>query len=473
MQRREFLLAGSAAMLWSTPLFAQTVRDTVDVVVIGSGGAGLSAAITAAEAGASVLVLEKMPIIGGNTQLAAGGMNAAGTALQAEQGIKDDWRLMYEDTMKGGRDRNQTELVEIMAKGSAGAIDWLASLGAKFDRHLSRSGGQRANRTYAPEGGGSFGPYVVRVLLDAALARKVAIRRQAKVLEILQRPDGSVRGLVVQDRRGALYTVETKAIVIASGGYGSSPDKMARFKPDYVRFSSTGQPGTTGDALEFADKVGAEIFDLDQIQIHPTQAVGAKTLISEDMRAMGSILVNRDGKRFVNELTTRDRASMAVLAQNGQTAFVVFDQDIRQARRMVEGYFHLGLAKEGDTVAALAANAGLDAGNLAQTVAAYNGYVAAKKDPDFGREDLPRQIAKPRFYAIEIKPGIHFTMGGIRINGRTQVVSKQKQPIPGLFAAGEVTGGVHGGNRIGGNSMTALFTFGPIAGREAAAYVKA
>jgi fumarate reductase flavoprotein subunit len=472
MQRREFLIAGSAAMLWPTTLFAQTTRDTVDVVVIGAGGAGLSAAIVAAEAGASVLVLEKMPIIGGNTQLAAGAMNAAGTRLQAQQGIKDDWRLMYDDTMKGGHDRNQVELVEIMTKGSAGAIDWLAGLGAKFTDHLSRSGGQSANRTFEPEGGGSFGPYITRVLLNAALARKVAIRRHAKVLEILQRPDGAVRGVLVQDRRGAVYTVEAKAIVIASGGYGSSPEKMAKFKPAYVQFTSTGQPGTTGDALEFADKAGAEIFDLDQIQIHPTQAVGAKTLISEDMRAMGAILVNRDGKRFVNELTTRDRASMAVLAQPGQTAFVVFDQDIRQARSIVEGYFHLELVKEGDTLAALAASAGLDAGNLAKTVESYNGYVVAKKDPEFGKADLPRQISRPRFYAIAVKPGIHFTMGGIRINGRTQVMSKQKQPIPGLFAAGEVTGGVHGGNRIGGNSMTALFTFGPMAGLEAAAFVK-
>ena len=472
MQRREFLLAGSAAMLWSTPLFAQTRRDVVDVVVIGAGGAGLSAAITAAEAGASVLVLEKMPIIGGNTQLAAGGMNAAATKIQAELDIKDDWQGMYEDTMSGGHDRNQRELVEIMTKGSAGAIDWLSSLGAKFANKLTRGGGQRINRVHSPEDGGSFGPYITRVLLDAARARNVVIRRHSKVVEILQHPDGRVRGVVVQDRRGGLYAVEAKAIVIASGGYGNSPDKIAQFKPEYAKFTSTGQSGTTGDALDFAVKVGAEAFDLDQIQIHPTQAVGAKTLISENMRTQGSIVINRDGKRFVNEVTTRDRVSAAVLAQKGQTAFIVFDDELRQRRKMYEGYFRLGLVKQGDTLEALAAKVGMDAANLVSTVEAYNRYQALKQDPEFQRGNLPVPIVKAPFYSIEINPGIHFTMGGIRINGRTQVMSKQKQPIPGLFAAGEVTGGVHGGNRLGGNSMTALFTFGPMAGREAVSYLK-
>ena len=472
MQRRDFLLAGSAAMLMSTPLIAQTRRDAVDVVVIGSGGAGLAGAITTADAGASVLVLEKMPIIGGNTEIAAGGMNAAGTRLQAELGIADDWHRMYEDTMTGGYGRNDPELVLIMTKGSAGAIDWLERLGAKFAQHLTLTGGQSEKRTYLPEDEGSFGVYITRVVLDAAVARKVAIRRDSKVVEILQRPDGGVRGVVVQDRRGDLYTVEAKAIIIASGGYGASPEKMAEYKPEYAKFNTTNQPGATGDALEFASKTGADFFDLDQVQIHPTQAVGAKTLISEDLRSDGAILVNRDGKRFINELTTRDRVSQAELAQKGQSAFVVFDQTVRQSHKLIEGYFTLELVKQGDTLASLAANAGVDPANLAKTVTAYNGYVAAKKDADFGRVTMARQITAPPYYAIEVKPGIHFTMGGIRINGRTQVMSKLGDPIPGLFAAGEVTGGVHGANRLGGNSMTSLFVFGPIAGREAVAYIK-
>jgi fumarate reductase flavoprotein subunit len=187
LQRREFLLAGSAAMLMPTAVFAQQVRDTVDVVVIGGGGAGLSAAVVARDAGASVLVLEKMPMVGGNTQLAAGGMNAAGTKLQADKGVKDDWHWMYEDTMKGGHDRNQKDLVELMTKGSADAVDWLTSIGAQLPA-LVRSGGARAVRTHQPVGGETFGPYITRVLLAAAIKRGVPIRRNSRVIEILQRP---------------------------------------------------------------------------------------------------------------------------------------------------------------------------------------------------------------------------------------------------------------------------------------------
>ena len=472
MQRREFLLAGSAAMLWSTPLFAQTRRDVVDVVVIGAGGAGLAAAIIAKDAGANVLVLEKMPVIGGNTQLAAGGMNVAGSKVQADKGIKDDWKSMYDDTIKGGGGTNQAELVEILCRKSAAAADWLIGLGAQLPA-LVRFAGMSADRALQPVGSFNFGPYITRVLLESAMKRQIPIRTHSKVIEILLRPDAGVRGVVVQDRRGALYTVETKAIVIASGGYGASPEKVAKYRPEYAKFSSTNQPGATGDVLEFADKLGIEMVDLDQIQIHPTQAVGAKTLITEAMRGVGAIMVNRDGKRFVNEMTTRDKSSAAVLQQRGQTGFLLFDQSIRDSMKLVEGYFHLGLVREGATLQELAGQIGAPPDALVQALDTYNKAVAAKKDGEFGREDLPRQLLKAKYYAIEIKPGIHFTMGGIRINGRAQVMSRQKQPIPGLFAAGEVTGGIHGQNRIGGNSMTTLFTFGPIAGRAAAAYVKA
>ncbi len=470
MERRSFLLMGSLAMLSPVPVFAARNNETFDVVVIGAGGAGFSAAITAADAGARVVVLEKMPIIGGNTQLAAGGMNAAGTSIQAAKGIRDDWNAMYEDTMKGGYNKNQPELVEIMTKGSAEAVLWLNGLGAQLPG-LVRSGGARVDRTLQPVGGPSFGPYITRVLLDNALKRNASVRTHSRVTEILVR-DGAVRGVLVQDRRGDLYTIEARAVVIASGGYGSSPQRVGQYRPDLASFTSTGQPGTTGDALDLVQRVGGEVFDLNQIQIHPTQAVGAKTLVSETVRGSGAILVNREGKRFVNEVTTRDRVSAAELKQPGKSAFLVFDAGVKGSMSMMEGYFHLGLVKSGATLPELAQRIGVDGKNLEQTVANYNRYQEAKRDPDFERDDMARPIRTAPFYAIEVKPGIHFTMGGIRINTRTQVISGQKQPIPGLFAAGEVTGGVHGGNRLGGNSMTALFTFGPIAGREAAAVAK-
>ena len=308
MQRRSLLAVGSAAWLATLPVWAARDDESFDVVVVGAGGAGLSAAITAADAGARVVVLEKMPVVGGNTQLAAGGMNAAATPAQAARGIQDDWRSMYEDTMKGGHNRNQVELVELMTRESAAAAQWLAGLGAQLTG-LVRSGGARVDRTLQPVGGPSFGPYITQLLLDNALKRGVNVRTHSRVTELLPGPGGAMQGVRVLDRRGDAYTIRAKAVVLASGGYGSSAERVARYKPAFARFTSTGQPGTTGDAIDLVQRVGAEVFDLEWIQIHPTQATGSKTLISETVRGAGAILVNRDGKRFVNEVTTRDKVS--------------------------------------------------------------------------------------------------------------------------------------------------------------------
>ena len=233
MERRSFLIMGSIALLAPRPAFAKRKDETFDVIVVGAGGAGLSAAIAAADKGARVVVLEKMPIIGGNTELAAGGMNAAGTPAQAKKGIKDDWKAMYEDTMKGGGNRNQPELVEVMTKGSADAVAWLTSLGADLPG-LVRSGGARVDRTLQPVGGPTFGPYITRVLYDNAVKRGASIRTHSRVVEILVRPDGSIRGVVVMDRRGDLYAIEARAIVLASGATAAAPSgsrSTARISP--------------------------------------------------------------------------------------------------------------------------------------------------------------------------------------------------------------------------------------------------
>ena len=327
MKRRSILALSSAALVTRLPaMAAQRNDETFDIVVVGAGGAGLSAAIAATDAGANVIVLEKMPVIGGNTQLAAGGMNAAATPNQAARGIKDDWRSMYEDTMKGGHNRNQAELVEIMTRDSAAAVAWLTALGADLPG-LVRSGGARVDRTLQPVGGPAFGPYITQLLFDNAMKRKIALRTYSRVTDLILGSGGAIAGVKVQDRRGDRYNINARAVIMASGGYGSSAEKIAILKPEFARFTSTGQPGTTGDALDLVGRAGGELFDLDQIQIHPTQAKGSKTLISETVRGAGAILVNREGKRFVNEVTTRDKASAAELAQTGKSAFLILTKD--------------------------------------------------------------------------------------------------------------------------------------------------
>jgi len=209
----------------------------------------------------------------------------------------------------------------------------------------------------------------------------------------------------------------------------------------------------------------------EEVQIHPTVAAGSRILITEAVRGNGAILVNREGKRFVNELTTRDKASEATLAQTGKSAFLVFDEGIRKSLKQIDGYFHLELVKEGATVKELAAALQMPAEALEATIDTYNKAVDAKNDAEFKRPDLPKALRTAKFYAIEVKPGVHYTMGGLKITPDAQVVAKSGKPMPGFFAAGEVTGGVHGANRLGSNSLIDLVVFGRAAAKRAAELV--
>ena len=219
-----------------------------------------------------------------------------------------------------------------------------------------------------------------------------------------------------------------------------------------------------------AEEIGANLVDMDQVQIHPSLAAGTNILVSEASRGAGAIMVNREGKRFINELTTRDLASAAILEQTGKTVFMIFDGGIRKRLKSLEGYFHLGLAKEAPTPEALAQLLGVDPGTFATTIANYNKYQQSKEDPEFKRTSMALPLSLPNYCSVEIQPGVHYTMGGIQINGRAQAITKDGKPVPGLYAAGEVTGGVHGANRLGGNSTVETVVFGRIAGREAGQY---
>jgi len=301
------------------------------------------------------------------------------------------------------------------------------------------------------------------------------VRTASRVLKILSDKQGKVAGVEVEDRNGRKYKINAPVVVLACGGFSANLQRVVKYRPEYAGFASTNQPGATGDGLDLAAALGAKLIDMDQIQIHPTQAAGSKILITEAVRGNGAILVNREGRRFVNELTTRDAASAAVLQQTGKSAFLVFDQDIRKSLKQIEGYYHLELVKEGETPQELAKACGITDGEaLAATIEKYNAYQAANKDEEFGRADMPRPLKTAKFVAIEIRPGIHYTMGGVKIDSKTRALrAKDEQAIPGLYGAGEVTGGVHGANRLGGNSISETITFGRIAGAEAAAYAKA
>ena len=212
------------------------------------------------------------------------------------------------------------------------------------------------------------------------------------------------------------------------------------------------------------------ITDIDWVQAHPTVGLDSRILISETVRGVGAIMVNVKGARFVNELTTRDRASDAILHQPERRAWLVFDNDLYKSAKMVRGYDHLGMLKKADTVAELAKLCGMDAKTLEETVKSYNKFKKAGKDEAFGRPDMPLGVEKAPFYAVAVAPGIHHTMGGVAITTESEVLDIQSRPIPGLYAAGEVTGGVHGFNRLGGNAIADTVVFGRRSGEHAAKY---
>ena len=445
--------------------------EQTDIVIVGAGAAGMTAAITAHDMKVKVILLEKNPILGGNSMLAAGGMNAAGTEFQAAKGINDSPEIMFEDTMKGGQNVGNPDLVRILAYNSAAAVKWLTSLGANLS-DVGRMGGASVSRAHRPTGGSTVGPHISSVLKRNVTDRRIETRINSKVVRLLRDKSGKATGVSVQGKHSGEYTIQAKAVVFTTGGFSANDEMVASLQPAFKGMTTSNQPGAVGEGMVIGEKAGAKLVDMKEIQIHPTVSAVSRTLISESVRGNGAILVNREGKRFVNELTTRDKASAAVLQQTGGSAFIVFDDGIRKSLKQIEGYFHLGLGYAGETPQELGAAIGAPGDVLAKTIEAYNGFVDAKKDDEFQRPDMPRALRTAKYYAIEVKPGIHYTMGGLKIDTATQVMDMNDKPIPGFFAAGEATGGVHGVNRLGGNSVCETIVFGRIAGANAARAAK-
>lgn len=464
---RKKLMCLLAAMTFAASYGAENI--TTDVVVVGGGGAGLSAAIAAKEKGANVVLVEKMLMLGGNTNYATAGINAANTKLQKKLGIEDNAELFYNDTMKGGKNVNNPELVKKLTTDSANIIDWLTERGADLSEVVF-TGGQSAKRTHRPAGGQAVGPVIVDALAETAEKDGIDVRTESEVTKLIKTGD-KVTGVEVK-HKGETYNINAKAVVMATGGFGANAKMVAEYKPSLEGFGSTNSPAITGEGIKMVKAVGGDLVDMTEIQTHPTVVHKKTAMITEAVRGEGAILVNREGKRFVSELETRDVVSKAELEQTGKSAFLIFDQEVREKLGAINGYVRKGFTVEGATLEELAGKIGVDTKGLIDTMAKYNGYVKAGEDKDFGKTALPRELVKAPFYAIEVSPAVHHTMGGVRINTNAEVLTADGKVISGLFAAGEITGGVHGANRIGGNAVTDITVYGKTAGENAADFAK-
>lgn len=488
-----------------------------DVVVVGAGGAGMTAAITAAGEGKSVVILESQSMVGGNSVRATGGMNAAKTVYQDENefgesagvektlktaaekyadnetitalaktvseqwaayqanptGYFDSVELMELDTMIGGKGINDPELVETLCANSADAIDWLDEHGITL-HNVSSFGGASVKRIHRPvnaEGKTvSVGSYMIPLLQENCEKAGVKMMLDTTANEILTDANGAAVGVKATGASGETVTVNAKAVVLATGGFGANLDMVVKYKPELKGFMTTNAPGIQGQGIEMAQAIGAATVDMDQIQIHPTVEANTAALITEGLRGDGAILINEEGKRFIDEVGTRDVVSAAEIAQTGSYSWLVVDQAMADASSVIQGYIKKGYTVTGATYEELGKAMGVDAAAFAETMEKWNGYVEAKNDPDFGRTSFANKLDTAPYYAIKVTAGVHHTMGGLKINANTEVLNEKGEVIPGLFAAGEVTGGVHGANRLGGNAVADFTVFGRIAGAAASDY---
>ena len=488
-----------------------------DVVVVGAGGAGMTAAITAAAEGKSVVILESQSMVGGNSVRATGGMNAGKTVYQDENefgesagvektlktaaekyadnetitalaktvseqwaayqanptGYFDSVELMELDTMIGGKGINDPELVETLCANSADAIDWLDEHGITL-HNVSSFGGASVKRIHRPvnaEGKTvSVGSYMIPLLQENCEKAGVKMMLDTTATEILTDANGAAVGVKATGASGETVTVNAKAVVLATGGFGANLDMVVKYKPELKGFMTTNAPGIQGQGIEMAQTIGAATVDMDQIQIHPTVEANTAALITEGLRGDGAILINEEGQRFIDEVGTRDVVSAAEIAQTGSYSWLVVDQAMADASSVIQGYIKKGYTVTGATYEELGKAMGVDAAAFAETMEKWNGYVEAKNDPDFGRTSFANPLNTAPYYAVKVTAGVHHTMGGLKINANTEVLNEKGEVIPGLFAAGEVTGGVHGANRLGGNAVADFTVFGRIAGAAASDY---
>ena len=453
-----------------------------DVVVIGAGGAGFSAAITARNAGANVVLLEKMHAVGGNSLISGAEMNVAKNWVQPKFGINDDSpELHAQDTFKGGDGKGDMKVINVMTHEALDAAKWCRDyLGVRFeDDNLFFFGGHSRKRALIPVG--HTGTEFIAKFQAKADELGIPVITNMKAEELIKDKDGRVVG-VKATMDGSEYTFNAKGgVVLATGGFGANPEMVKKYNPKIdERFKTTDAPGTTGEALYMAERAGAQLVNMGYIQTYPIcdPLSGAIELIA-DARFDGAIMLNQEGKRIVEELQRRDVLSEAILNQTGRYCWVLWNDKIGSISNTVkahaneyEAFTKQGIMTTCDDLKCIADFTKIPFDQLRKTVKRVSDMAGKGNDKDFNHRSGLVDMQQGKYYVIKAVPSTHHTMGGVRINEKAEALTAEGKVIPGLWAAGEVTGVTHGTNRLGGNAYTDIIVFGRIAGEAAAKAAK-
>ncbi|MBF9016013.1 MULTISPECIES: flavocytochrome c [unclassified Oceanispirochaeta] len=433
--------------------------ERTDVVIIGAGAAGMRAAIESRKYTDNIILLEKMSYPGGNSNKATAGFNAVMDT--------DDLDDYIQDTREAGGYIGNSSLIKILGEKSSEALSDLKAMGADMeDRGLLA--GHSSSRTYRPSGGSPVGREISSILYKTVRENEIDIRVENRALSITR--SKKKLQVLVKNQTGREYRILADSVIIATGGFGGSPEMVARFNPDLKTFHTTNSAGATGDFITLTQNLPVQMIDLGEIQTHPTVEPEFSILITEALRGNGGILLNSRGQRFTDEMDFREELSASILNQKDRFAWLIFDQSVRESLKSSEYYISNQLTREGETVGELAEQIVLPASFLSSSLEKWNLSVLNGEDKDFHRRDLRVPLETPPYFAIKVTPGIHYCMGGLAIDEKSRVLDTNGTPLEGLYAAGEATGGIHGMDRLGGNSLTDALVFGEIAGYEAAHY---
>ena len=457
------------------------------VVIIGGGGSGLAAAVAASQAGADVIVLEKLGLLGGSTNVSEGALNAADPVRQPKQGIEDSVAKHIDQTLKGGHNKGNPELVKHLCEGAYPAVQWLESLGVKFKDEVGTATGalwQRSHYTVTPSGNSYIRVFEKYIAEHPNI--KVITDIEAK--DIIRDADGRVTGVLAKSNKTHRYTLvkAEKGVIVATGGFGANVKLRQEVNTGVFKDYDLGpkigctnfQLSAQGSGIIMGKEIGANVIGMPDIQVHPCGTPG--TGLMEMIRTSGRnrVFINTDGNRFVNEGAARDVLAKAIFAQKGSTYYVLVNHLRYPSLTWVDNngakvgdMIDLGRVVPANTLDELAAKLKMPAANLKASIDTYNAVVRGEKKDPLGfvaNNKADKVMTEGPWYACRKVPTVHHTMGGLQINTEAQVLDVNGHVIPGLYACGETTGGIHGSNRLGGNAIADVMVFGRTAGTNAA-----